>query len=118
MSVKALRAVYRHSRGQPNDAPFAVVGQARGDVNDDGAIATDCSMLVVVVTAGGDPDEVDAATDAYLTATMRTFARSEHDDIYFDARAFDADQPNPTGANSPLVQTCGVNITAHIVESP
>lgn len=116
-TAKPLRKVYRHTRGDPKAEPFGVIGQATGTVNDDAAIASDVALMVMVVASGANPDELDARMDAYLTALVRTFAGLTVGELVFQVVAFDSDPPAPYADNSPLLQTCGVELHVHTVES-
>jgi len=117
IKVKPIRRVFRHSRIQRHEYPCGIVGQPRGDTDDQSrsSIKSDITLTIMAACYGADPDEMDAAIEVYLTAYVRAFSGIEHGGFEWSVAGFDADQPSQI-EDGDLVQTCAVLLRAVVVE--
>lgn len=118
ITLPPFRRVRRHTRGYtPTDTPIAVIGQARGEIDDTRSINTTCSLVVMAVISGSNPDTMDDQMAGYITALVRLFSGREVGGVFFRCTGFDADQPTPYEGTTNLVQTGAVLLEARIIEA-
>lgn len=115
--TEAIRKTYRITTPANVVFPCAVIGQARGAIDDASSrsVRSVVTVPVMVAVSGKEPARLDAEMDDHITALVRLFAGTQRDGMLFTVQDFDADTPSQY-SDSTLLQTGIVNVAVAVAE--
>lgn len=114
VTLPAVRANYTSER-EDMLFPSTLLAPQRGDIEDAGALVTNCEAWVLISATHTRPEMLEQMMTGYLTALVRTFDRATLSGHLFEVRSYDMSPPTISEAET--LQTAAVLVAATIIEA-